>query len=913
MSSSATPVARGPSYGLLTVRNRLIAGFAAMGLVLAAAIGATFWEVSHISEESDRIVNLRVPTATASARMVNNINASLAALRGWMLTGNESFKDDRTAIWKDIDQTAADLVHFSAKWTNPANVKKLKEFNEILAEFQAAQAKVEAIAHSPDAFPANKILVEEAAPRSSILFAEITKMIEIEQTLAATSARKEVLGIMADVRGTVAGGLASIRAYLLTGDDSFKQQFEQFWKKNDRRFADLSDRVELLTPAQKAAYDVFAETREGFAPLPTKMFEIRQSRQWNMANWTLVSEAAPRAGKLLTILQGEDGAGGMVANQRKLLAYDAEQVAVQIDDLMTIELVLLLVGLTVSVMAITLCTRSIATPLVALQTAIENVRNGGATDIPSLDKQDEIGALARALAEFCRESVDATRIKLALDGADASVLVADSDHNIVYVNKRQLDMFRSAEADIRRDIPSFRADGLLSSNLDDLLKSLGHAGGVPVHIHGTHNAQIRVGGHDFTFVINAVIGSGGQHLGAVVEWRELTEELRLQGTIDKVLEAANGGDFSRRIETVGIEGTMARLASGINQLNQLVEGVTRDLGDMLGALARGDLSRRIEANYQGSLGALKDDANRTAEQLAGIVTEIQTATNEVENAASEISSGTSDLSNRTEQAASNLEETAASTEQMSATVKQNAESARSASQLAEAANQTASQGGSVVEQAVGAMSGIEASAGKITDIIVVIDEIAFQTNLLALNASVEAARAGEAGKGFAVVAQEVRQLAQRSAQAASDIKALIQDSNGQVKDGVQLVNQAGEALGEIVGSIGKVSGIVREISSASQEQAAGVQEINGSITSLDEMTQQNSALVEESTAAARALSEQAGKLAELMAFFKLDGAAAPVGRRSARTKPPSFDSGAKASLRTSPAMTAASHADWSEF
>ncbi len=913
MRKQGTPVAQSQGPSLLTVRNRLIAGFAAIGLVLAAAIGATFWEVSHISAESERIANLRVPTATAGARMVNNVNASLATLRGWMLTGNDTFKADRAAVWNDIDQTAGELDRFSANWTNPANVERWTDFKAILAEFRKAQAKVEAIAHGPDAFPANKILVEDAAPKASILFAEITKMIEIEQTLDATPARKEVLGVMADVRGTVAGGLASIRAYLLTGDQAFAQQFEQLWKKNTQRFADLGDRVDLLTPAQKAAYEAFAEARTAFEPFPPKMFEIRRSPQWNMANWTLVSEAAPQAGKLLKILEGELGTGGMVADQHKLLEDDAELVLAQVDELMMIQLILLVVGLIVSVTAVTLCTRSIATPLDALQLAIEKVRAGGAAEIPNLDKRDEIGSLARALAEFCSESVDATRIKLALDGADASVMVADSDRKIVYVNKRQVDMFSAAEADIKRDIPSFRAGELMGSDLDSFLKSLGHASGVPAQIHGTHKAQIRVGGHDFALVINAVTGSNGQNLGAVVEWRELTEELRLQGTIDQVLDAANGGDFSKRIDIAGIDGTMAKLASGVNQLNQLVEGAARDLGDMLGALAKGDLRQRIEANYQGSLGALKDNANQTAQQLAEIVTEIQTATSEVKNAAAEISTGTTDLSNRTEQAASSLEETAASTEEMSATVRQNAESAKNASQLAETANQTASKGGSVVEQAVGAMSGIEGSAQKITDIIGVIDEIAFQTNLLALNASVEAARAGEAGKGFAVVAQEVRQLAQRSAQAASDIKTLIQDSNNQVKDGVQLVNQAGEALGEIVGSIGKVTGIVREIAGASQEQAAGVQEINSSITSMDEMTQQNSALVEESTAAARALSDQASRLAELIAFFKLDGALTRGQSPSTASRPALTFSTGKQTSAPVLAVTGGDDSGWNEF
>ncbi len=345
------------------------------------------------------------------------------------------------------------------------------------------------------------------------------------------------------------------------------------------------------------------------------------------------------------------------------------------------------------------------------------------------------------------------------------------------------------------------------------------------------------------------------------------------------------------------------------------------LNENLKRLAAGDLRTMIEKEFPGDLEGLRIAFNQSQEQLRDLVCQIQTATSEVESAAAEISSGTSDLSDRTEQAASNLEETAASTEEMSATVKQNAENAKNADRLADAANQTASKGGKVVEQAVTAMSGIETSAQKITDIIGVIDEIAFQTNLLALNASVEAARAGEAGKGFAVVAQEVRQLAQRSAQAADDIKGLIQNSNSQVKDGVQLVNQAGEALGEIVGSIGKVTGIVREISSASQEQAAGVQEINSSINNMDEMTQQNSALVEESTAAARALSEQAGKLSELMAFFRLEEGASPIRRPAVASKRSAAPSPARAKPQAKPpvvsapppAMAAADDDGWSEF
>ena len=513
---------------------------------------------------------------------------------------------------------------------------------------------------------------------------------------------------------------------------------------------------------------------------------------------------------------------------------------------------------------------AIARPLLAMTEAVGKVRAGHKAEMPDLDRQDEIGELARSFQEAADQSVDALRTKLALDNADVSVMVADANHDIVYVNNQLLEMFGAAESDIRRDLPNFRSDHLIGVNIDSFHKNAAHQRGMLAKLTGTHKAEIKVGGRDFTFVANPVLSVQGERLGTVVEWRDLTMELAVREATEQVVTAANAGDFSKRIDTGRMQGTMGGLADGINQLTQVIDESTRSLGSMLEALARGDLTRRIDADYQGTLGELKDNANRTAEQLAAVVGQIQAATGEVHEAASEITSGTEDLSRRTEQAASSLQETAASAEEMSATVRQNAENAKNASELAESANSSARTGGEVVEQAVGAMAGIEDSAKKITDIISVIDEIAFQTNLLALNASVEAARAGEAGKGFAVVAQEVRQLAQRAAQAAQDIKQLIQDSNTQIKDGVQLVNRAGEALGQIVGSIGKVAEIVEEISGASQDQAAGVQEINSSIASMDDMTQQNSALVEENTATTRALSDQAKGLAELTAYFKLE-------------------------------------------
>jgi methyl-accepting chemotaxis protein len=242
----------------------------------------------------------------------------------------------------------------------------------------------------------------------------------------------------------------------------------------------------------------------------------------------------------------------------------------------------------------------------------------------------------------------------------------------------------------------------------------------------------------------------------------------------------------------------------------------------------------------------------------------------VNSASSEISAGSNDLSQRTEQQASSLEETAASMEEITGTVRQNSENARNANQLSAEARDVAERGGKVVGDAVSAMTTIEKSSQKISDIISVIDEIAFQTNLLALNAAVEAARAGDAGKGFAVVASEVRSLAGRSASASKEIKALIMESSGQVKIGAELVNQAGRTLEGIVESVKKVAEIISDIANASAEQSTGIDEINAAISQMDEMTQQNAALVEENTAAAQSLVQQSQALESVMNFFKLN-------------------------------------------
>ncbi|OJX16472.1 MAG: hypothetical protein BGO82_01675 [Devosia sp. 67-54] len=394
----------------------------------------------------------------------------------------------------------------------------------------------------------------------------------------------------------------------------------------------------------------------------------------------------------------------------------------------------------------------------------------------------------------------------------------------------------------------------------------------------------------------------------------------LQQAFGQVVDAAVAGDFSKRVEAEFPDRELNVIAASINNLVETVDRGLGETGRVLSALANTDLTHRVEGDYQGAFAQLKADTNAVAEKLGEIVGRLRETSRTLKTATSEILSGANDLSERTTKQAATIEETSAAMEQLASTVLQNAQRAKDASVVAASVTRTAEEGGEVMLKATDAMERITASSGKISNIIGLIDDIAFQTNLLALNASVEAARAGEAGKGFAVVAVEVRRLAQSAAQASSEVKGLIEQSGAEVKTGSKLVTEAASKLEAMLAAARSSNGLMDSIARESQEQAASIEEVNAAVRTMDEMTQHNAALVEETNASIERTEEQATELDRIVEVFTIASPDAPS--RSSRPAPaPAFSRGIKGlqeRVRTAAKSylahgNAAVDKDWEEF
>ncbi|MFI3156980.1 MAG: methyl-accepting chemotaxis protein [Methylococcaceae bacterium] len=505
-------------------------------------------------------------------------------------------------------------------------------------------------------------------------------------------------------------------------------------------------------------------------------------------------------------------------------------------------------------------------------------------NVQDLTRNDLIGDFQRALysmevnlnldlAGAREEAAKAMRINQALDSVHAGVMLADNNFEIIYANDSILDMFKQAESDIRIQLPNFNADKLIGENIDSFHKDPAFQRRMLANLKEPYQSELHIASQTMRVIASPVVNAEGERIGFVAEWQNLSHEVIIEQEIEQLVQAVKAGDLSTRINMGDKQGFTKTLSSGINELADTIESVLSDINRVMENMAEGDLTTAITSDYQGVYAECKNNINGTLTNLSNFIIQIRDAADFIDSSSQEIASGNDNLSQRAEQQAASLEQTAASMQQLAGTVKNNATNTQQANQVVNTASELAQKGGEIVKSAIIAMQDINDSSNEIAEIIGVIDEIAFQTNLLALNASVEAARAGEQGRGFSVVATEVRNLAQRSANAAKQSSDLIQNSVQKVRAGTAFVNETGHALTEIVNSVAQVGSIVAQIANASAEQTAGIDQVNQAVSQMDDITQQNAALAEQAAAGSISMHEQSSNMSKLLGFFKVSSMA----------------------------------------
>lgn len=516
------------------------------------------------------------------------------------------------------------------------------------------------------------------------------------------------------------------------------------------------------------------------------------------------------------------------------------------------------------------------------------------------------------------KELEVARLFSAVEGSTTALMMCDMDRVITYCNPAVVKLLENRATQLKRIFPDLDISKLVGTCVDVFHKNPSHQARLYLELDRLpYNNQIQVADMHFDLTLTAVLDANGNQMGNMVEWKDITDQVTAETAIQELITSAQRGELEQRIDASNYQGFAKNVADGINKMMDTVTVPVQETIRVSQALANGDLTQSMDGDFLGMFAELAEAMNSSVDKIADTVKEINESARSISTGASEISEGNIDLSQRTEEQASSLEETASSMEELTSTVRQNSDNARQANQLAASSREQAEKGGSVIKNAIEAMAAISASSRKVSDIIGVIDEIAFQTNLLALNAAVEAARAGEQGRGFAVVASEVRNLAQRSASAAKEIKELINDSGEKVKEGSMLVDESGRTLEEIVASSKKVGDIISEIAAAGVEQTQGIEQVNKAVTQMDEMTQQNAALVEQAAAASESLDEQGKQLEKLMAFFDLGQEIAAQAKPQAtpRAAPKAASTSvAKPKVEVKPRPTSAqSDSEWDEF